>query len=202
MLHALSASFRAGRHVSTDDDPAVVGPLRGSVLAALPPSLSPPLRAEARRLIDGIGSPTFYDVVATIDPKDASGWREMGRVQRTFRAAEPRFDARTRAYSESMRLTLHAAVILHLVDPTLQLDASGRRRPLFESFLELHVTAFRENGGWFGHMEIPWSGAASVVGHTRLSVLAHGRDLVDGIDLRDPAAIRAAAWVAQARAGA
>jgi|GEM_PF-2458084 len=202
MLQGLSASFRAARRVSDDDDPVVVGAVRQAVLGALPPTLAPAVRAEARRLIDGIGSPSFYDVVATIDPKDASDWREMGRVQRTFRAAEPRFDARTRAYSESMRLTLHAAVILHLVDPTLQLDASGRRRSLFESFLELHVTAFRENGGWFGHMDIPWTGAASVVGHTRLSVARHTRDLVDGIDLRDPAAIRAAAWVAQARAGA
>lgn len=201
MLQGLTASFRAARRVSDDDDPVVLAALRPSVLAALPTTLSPAVRAEARRLIDAMGSPSYYDVVATIDPKDASDWREMGRVQRAFRAAEPRFDARTRAYSESMRLTLHAALIIHLVEPTLQLDASGRRRSLLESFVELHVTAYRENGGWFGHMDIPWSGAASV-GHTRLSVARHTRDLVDGIDQRDPAAIRAAAWVAQARSGA
>jgi hypothetical protein len=46
------------------------------------------------------------------------------------------------------------------------------------------------------------SGAARVVGHTRPSVLGHGCDLVDGIDPRDPAAIRAAAGVAQTRASA
>jgi hypothetical protein len=168
-------------------EPDVADHLANAVEAWLPPDAP----ASAHKLLDLIGSPDFYDVVAQLDPKSASDWREMGRVQRSFRAAEPKFDEKTRAYSESMRLTLHAALIEHLCQPNA--------KSLFETFLELHPTAFYENGAWLDNMQIGWKGALDVVGATRPEMVFHTGDLVEGGFEKDQDAVRAAAWVRDAR---
>jgi hypothetical protein len=149
-------------------------------------------------LIALVGSPRFYDEVARVDPSRAADWITMGRVQRQFHDAEPGFDGKTRAYSESMRVTLHAALIQHLADPSLR----GKDRDLFEMFLELHVTAFHENGAWLDNMQIPWPGALEVVRSTPLEMAYHGKNLLDGSFVRDAATIRAAEWVRQGRRAA
>ena len=188
----------SGRSSGGDDE--VLRRLQGTIkqeLAQANQVLPAPRRRETERLIGLVGNPSFYDVVATMDPRDAAKWREMARTQRGFAAAETTFDPKTRAYSESMRLTLHGALIQHVADPGLR-----GARTLFEAFLELHVTAFSANGGWFDNFQIPVSGAIAVVGATRVSVLGQLDDLYDGVERRDPAAVRAAVWVNQARAAA
>lgn len=153
-----------------------------------PPSASP----SVSRLLAHVGDARFYDVVATLEPSHANDWREMGKVQRAFHDAEPRFDAKTRAYSESMRLTLHAALIQHVADPSDRLE-------LFEMFLELHVTAFHENGGWIDNMHIGLMGALDVVKATPMEMIYHADELAEGAFVTDAATVRAAQWVREAR---
>jgi hypothetical protein len=144
------------------------------------------------------GQPDFYDVLAQLNAARAADWSEMARVQRTFHEAEPSFDRATRAYSESMRLTLHVATLLHVRD----IADIANDRHFFERFLELHVTAFFENGAWLGNMHIAWCGALDVVGATRLTMIAHAPELIDGAFTRDAHAVTAAQWVREARRGA
>ena len=180
------------------------------VFAQIPPALQPRVAAHVQhslrrtlgvdavagveRMLALVGNGRFYDAVAQLDPRHAEDWREMGRVQRTFAAAEPGFDERTRAYSESMRLTLHAALIEHLADPGLR-----GKDDLFEAFIELHVTAFDENGAWIDNLQIGFLGALDVLGATRVSILEYTVDLTQGAFQRDAVAVRAAERVRQAR---
>lgn len=145
-------------------------------------------------MIEVIGAPYFYDQLATIDPTSKEDWSEMGRVQRCFAAAETDFDPRTRAYSESMRLTLHAAVIEHMVDPS-----QNNGDDLFEAFLELHVTAFNENGAWIDNLHIGWLGALEVLAATPFEMACNAVDLLQGAFQRDDATVRAAEMVRRAR---
>lgn len=151
-------------------------------------------RPEVARLLERFGAKDFYDLVATIELEDADDWHEMGRVQRQFAAAEHFFDVETRAYTEAMRLTLHATVILHLADPTQRRVSS-----LFEQFIELHVSAFRDHGGWFDNLQIPRSGAFAVVEATRPSMIVHLPDLIEGAFYPDALTLLAARWVREAR---
>jgi hypothetical protein len=143
-----------------------------------------------RRLLPLVDDPHFYDVLATLDRAHASDWREMAKVQRAFHKAEPSFDKTTRRYSEHMRLTLHAAVLLHIADPSLRGD-----RSLYEAFLELHPTAFHENGAWFDRMDIPLTGALHVVEATPMSMWKRAGSLLAGAFVTDHATVRAAAIV-------
>lgn len=177
--------------VAQQANTAVVADLRDIIRRQLGlPAPTPRLAG----MLAALGTPGFYDLLAAIDVEAAGDWLEMGRVQRQFAAAERGFDAATRAYSESMRLTLHAAVIAYLADPSLRGDAS-----LFERFLELHVSAFRENGGWLDNLQIPRGGAFAVLDATRPTMALYAVDLLQGALASDPVAVRAARWVRDAR---
>ena len=179
--------------VPADKQAFVIDHARASCARALAPA--PPA---CEQLLRALGQPDFYDSVAKHNVARAADWQEMARVQRQFQEAEVAFDPRTRAYSESMRLTLHAATLLHMRD-VIDLPAD---RHLFEAFLELHVTAFHENGAWFGNMHIAWCGALDVVRATRLSMLAHAPDLHDGRFATDSHTVRAAEMIRAARRSA
>jgi hypothetical protein len=178
--------------------PAALQPLVASLAHDACVAALQPLPPACQALHPRFGAPDFYDALAQLNVVRASDWIEMARVQRQFHAAEVNFDVRTRAYSESMRLTLHGAVLWHLRAVTNPLAD----RHFFEQFLELHVTAFHENGAWLGNMHIAWCGALDVVGATRLSMLAHAKDLHDGQFTHDRGAVCAAEWVRQARRSA
>jgi hypothetical protein len=152
-------------------------------------------KAQVQALLAHVGQPDFYDVMAKLDPESAPQWTAMAGVQRQFAAAEPGYDLKTRAYSESMRLTLHAAVIQHFADPSLRGGQS-----LYERFLELHPTAFHQNGGWFDNLQLPLDGALKVIQATPLEMAEHGLSLLRGAAVDDKPTERAAELVRQARA--
>jgi hypothetical protein len=132
--------------------------LRGRVTAAVQAMhVNPAEQLRLAPLIAAIGRTDFYLVAAKLDPTNADGWVRMSRAQNSFAHDERHESARTRAYSEAMRLTLHASLILHLADP-----ASTKGRDLLDYFIALHNTAFRVNGGWFTNMKISIHGAATI----------------------------------------
>jgi hypothetical protein len=152
----------------------------------------PGRKAFVSELLRHVGRPDFYEVLAVHDPARAAQWKAMARVQRDFAKAEPGYDAKTRAYSESMRLTLHATVVQHVA-------LEGVTPRLYERFLELHPTAFNENGGWFGNLHIPVTGALAIVKATPGQMWLNAGELVEGAHLRDALTVRAAELVRQAR---
>jgi hypothetical protein len=154
-------------------------------------------RAQVDALLVAVGSSRFYEVVAKVDPHHARAWNSMARVQQRFAAAEPKYDAPTRAYSESMRLTLQAALIEHFVDPA-PLDG----KHLYRRFLELHPTAFHQNGGWVDNLQIPVKGALEVLRATPLRMALETPKLLHGAHTEDAPTVRAAEWVRQARRAA
>ena len=94
-----------------------------------------------------------------------------------------------------MRVTLHAAVLLHLADPALRAE-----RSLFDAYLLLHVTAFHANGAWPGNMQIPWSGAFDVVRALPQEMRGRILQLLPGVLEDDRAAVEAARMVQAERA--
>jgi hypothetical protein len=148
-------------------------------------------------LIAHVGAPDFYDVLAKHDPKFAAQWHEMAKVQRQFAAAEPKYDAKTRAYSESMRLTLHAAVLQHFAVPE-----SNHGLSLYDRFIALHPTAFHQNGAWVDNLQIPLAGALAVAEATPGEMWLNAAGLFEGSFITDAPTIQAAQWVREARRAA
>lgn len=153
--------------------------------------------AAVKELVAHVGSPDFYDTLARLDPKSAKQWTEMATVQRTFAAVEPKYDAKTRAYSESMRLTLHASVIQHFAAPD-----TNQGMKLYDRFIALHPTAFHQNGGWVDNLQIPLSGAMQVAEATPAEMWLHSGGLFQGSFITDAPTIAAAQMVRNARRGA
>jgi len=121
-------------------------------------------RAQLEPLKKAVGTPDFYKQAAKLDPAHADDWNKMADVQKQFAAAEPGYDAKTRAYSESMRLTLQAGAVMQFAsDPNHTTDK-------FSNFIAGHVTAFRENGGWLTNNKIGAGNSASVLWHTPSSM--------------------------------
>lgn len=189
-----SAPHAEFRQVPPAKQAAVALAVSESVTHELSPT-GRPLSPALAELVAHIGSADFYDVLARLDSSSSKQWKAMGKVQRQFAAAEPGFDPKTRAYSESMRLTLHAAVIQHFANAALRGSMT-----LYERFLELHPTAFYQNGGWFGNLQIPLEGAWHIIEATPLEMSLHSLSLLRGAVVDDAATRRAADWVRKARA--
>ncbi|RKH57499.1 hypothetical protein [Corallococcus aberystwythensis] len=131
--------------------------------------LRPEDQARLRPLVDAVGTSGFYERVAELDTGNAGAWRQMAGVQQSFAAGEANESPTTRAYSESMRLTLHATAVLQFA------GATGRVLPRNEhtQFIRNHATAFHENGGSFTNLPIGVSGAFKVLRNTPLSMAQH-----------------------------
>lgn len=168
-----------------------------TALTALLEGVPKQRQAAVKELVAHVGSPDSYDTLAKLDPKSARQWTEMATVQRKFAAVEPRYDAKTRAYSESMRLTLHASVIQHFAAPE-----TNRGMTLHERFIALHPTAFHQNGGWVDNLQIPLSGALQVAEATPAEMWLHSGALLRGSFITDAPTIAAAQVVRDARRGA
>lgn len=181
------------REIPPKRQAAVTTELRRSISAGLEGKVLPGRAQAVNELLAHVGDGDFYDVLARHDPTFAAKWAEMGQVQRAFAAAEPTFDAKTRAYSESMRATLHAAVLQHVAS-----DPPGGKS-LYERFIELHPTAFHQNGGWVDNLQIPPSGALAVLKATPKAMWKNWVDLAEGALRTDTATVTAAEWVRSAR---
>ncbi|NBD13204.1 hypothetical protein [Corallococcus silvisoli] len=160
--------------------------------------LRPEDQQRLRPLVDAVGTPGFYERVAELDTGNAGAWRQMAGVQQSFAAGEANESPTTRAYSESMRLTLHATAVLQFA------GATGRVLPRDEypQFIRNHATAFHENGGSFTNLPIGVSGAMEVLRNTPLAMAPHLPSLLGAaIDpLGDRDTRTAAEMVRQARA--
>lgn len=154
-------------------------------------------QAAVKELVAHVGQPDFYTTLAKCDPSHAAQWTQMAQVQKQFGAAEAKYDPKTRAYSESMRLTLHAAVIQHFADP-----ASNQGMSLYDRFIALHPTAFHQNGGWVDNLQIPVEGAMAVAQATPLEMFLHAGGLVEGSFISDAPTVAAAQMVRDARRSA
>lgn len=126
--------------------------------------------ANVRELRQHIGRPDFYNVMARMDRPSAARWNEMAQVQARFQAGEPRYNQRTRTYSESMRESLHRAAI--------GLYQQSRPGQVYDAFIAIHPAVFNANGAF----QLSKYEQAAVLGNTdarmgRLSILG---GLVDG----------------------
>lgn len=117
------------------------------------------------------GKPDFYDQLAKYDPAHADWWKQMSGVQNQFAAAEPGYDAATRAYSESMRETLHQSTINLFNDPAAlqQVNANGSSG-LYDWYIGMHRTAFDQNGAWNGDFlgrgtQVMWNTPGAMYGN-------------------------------------
>ncbi|MFO0596561.1 MAG: hypothetical protein U0228_14690 [Myxococcaceae bacterium] len=171
--------------------------VQASLSAQLEGKVPADRRAGVDQLIAHVGKPDFYDVLATLDPKHGKDWTEMANVQRQFAAVEPKYDSKTRAYSESMRLTLHASVIQHFAFPE-----TNKGMSLYDRFIALHPTAFHQNGGWVDNLQIPVSGAAAVAEATPKEMWFHAAGLLGGAFITDAPTVAAAQMVRDARSSA
>jgi hypothetical protein len=162
--------------------------------AQLAGTVDPERQAAVKDLLAHVGQPDFYETVAKYDPSSAAKWKSMAQVQRQFAKAEPGYDPKTRAYSESMRLTLHASVVQHFADPK-----TNQGMPLFERFIKLHPTAFHQNGGWVDNLQIPLAGALQVAQATPAEMWLNTEGLAEGSFITDAPTIRAAELVRAAR---
>lgn len=131
--------------------------------------LRPEDQARLRPLVEAVGTPRFYERVAELDTGNAAAWRQMAGVQRGFAEGEATESPTTRAYSESMRLTLHATAVLQFA------GATGRILPRDEytQFIRNHATAFHENGGSLTNLPIGVRGAIEVLRNTPLAMAQH-----------------------------
>jgi hypothetical protein len=152
---------------------------------------SPHVARELAPLVRDVGTPDFYRTMARFDRSNGPAWAEMAQVQRAFADAEPGYEPRTRAYSESMRLTLHGTAVLH------RATSSGHQ---YETFIRNHVTAFRENGGFFGNLRIGVKGSAEVLRNTPLEMSREALTFAGAAFDEDPYTQVAAELVRQARA--
>jgi hypothetical protein len=181
--------------VPADRQAEWIDALRAEVAAGVDVHRLPAARRKVvETLLGELGTPGFYDRVALLEPGRSSGWTSTARVQRRLAAAESTFDAATRAFCESVRLTLHAALVDCVANPR-----SREGQSLYARFIELHPTAFRQNGGWIGNLRIPLEGVLQLLGSAPLRLLLEAPRLLLGSTFVDPAAIRGAVWVRRAR---
>ena len=188
---APSAEFKT---VPVGQQAKVTQGLQRALEAQLLGKVAPERQAAVKDLLAHVGQPDFYETVAKYDPASAEKWKGMAKVQRQFAKAEPGYDVKTRAYSESMRLTLHASVVQHFADPK-----TNEGMPLFERFIKLHPTAFHQNGGWVDNLQIPLSGALKVAEATPAQMWLNTEGLAEGSFITDAPTIRAAEMVRTAR---
>jgi|GEM_PF-1022639 len=143
-----------------------------------------------------VGDDMFYSIVAELDPPNAVGWLEMVAVQADFAEGEPSYDAETRAYSESMRLTLHWSLVFIFESGEIN-RARSSPGGLFGYFVRLHPTAFKANGA----CELNPVGMAGVMFNTRSSMMSAQNIawISQGLASRYEVAIRAARHVREAR---
>ena len=165
-----------------------------ALAAQLAGQVPPQRQAAVKDLLSHVGQPDFYETVAKYDPASAAKWNGMAKVQRQFAKAEPGYDPKTRAYSESMRLTLHASVVQHLANPE-----TNQGLPLFDRFIQLHPTAFHQNGGWVDNLQIPLSGALAVAEATPKEMWLNSGGLAQGSFVTDAPTVKAAQLVRTAR---
>ncbi|MDP3499129.1 MAG: hypothetical protein Q8S33_02300 [Myxococcales bacterium] len=151
---------------------------------------SPHVRRELAPLVRDVGTPHFYKSMARFDRDNRAQWVEMAKVQKGFADAEPGYNSKTRAYSESMRLTLHSTAVLH------RATSSGEQ---YSGFIQNHVTAFRENGGWFSNLKLDGRGAAGVMRNTPAQMARELPQLARGLGEEDPHTQAAAEMVRRAR---
>ncbi len=159
--------------------------------------VSPRRRDAVRELIAFVGQPDFYDRLAAFDKTHRAKWKEMTEIQREFAIEEPKYDPKTRAYSESMRLTLQASAVLHFAQPE-----TNKGSPLYERFLALHPTAFHQNGGWVDNLQIPVTGAIAVLEATPMAMWKNMVKLLKGAHLTDAPTVDSAQMVREARRSA
>ncbi|MFO0607655.1 MAG: DUF4150 domain-containing protein [Polyangiales bacterium] len=106
-------------------------------------------KATLEKLKADYGKPDFYKHMAELDPANADKWNQMAEIQERFRAGESGYDAATKAYSESMRETLHQSTINMLEDPAGLRSTMGQSQTgLYDWYIRMHGTAFNENGAW------------------------------------------------------
>ena len=119
--------------------------------------LTPAKRAALVNLINHVDTYGFYGLVGALDLPHRSQWIEMITTQETFRQAEAKYTNEIdRIYSVRMRTTLHTALVLTLLDGPPPVN-------LMTSFIQLHKTAFKDNGGWFTNFKITLPGALNVM---------------------------------------
>ncbi len=150
-----------------------------------------------RELIAFIGQPDFYDRLGAFDKTHRAKWNEMTEIQREFAVEEPKYDPKTRAYSESMRLTLQASAVLHFAQP-----GTNKGSSLYARFLALHPTAFHQNGGWVDNLQIPVTGAIAVLEATPMAMWKNTLKLLKGAHIADAPTVDAAQMVREARRAA
>lgn len=97
------------------------------------------------RLRRTVGRKDFYYILADWEPRNAAKWNRMVQVQAEFLAAEAEYSGATRAYSESMRLTLHSAVVTIFSRPN-KLKRLMVNDKFYRWFISMHATAFKANG--------------------------------------------------------
>jgi hypothetical protein len=94
-----------------------------------------------------VGNASFYTVVGELDiAAHQVKWIEMVGVQRSFQASESGYDEAARTYSESMRETLHWALVYTFENAQRLRTAQASDGGLYGTFVRLHPTAFKANG--------------------------------------------------------
>lgn len=149
------------------------------------------------KLKEHYGKPDFYDQLAEYDPQHADWWKQMSGVQQQYHSAEAGYDAATRAYSESMRETLHQSTINLFEDPAAlsQVNANGSSG-LYDWYIGMHRTAFDQNGAW--NADFIGRGT-SIVRQTPWAMYSNAPRLLNG-DANEPHAKEAAEQVRKRRA--
>lgn len=155
-------------------------------------------KATLEKLKEKYGQKDFYNQLAEYDPANADKWNEMARIQQGFADAEPGYDAATRAYSESMRETLHQSTINMFEDPAaLNGVTSNGSDGLYDWYIRMHGTAFRENGAWNSDFLTRGMG---VMTNTDPAMIWNANRLRKGMGEEDEKAKRAAEQVRARRA--
>lgn len=101
---------------------------------------------DVNTLRGAVGNPMFYSIVAELDPANAGAWLQMVTVQETFHDGEGYYLGPGRAYSESMRHTLHWSIVFTFEDAALLARAQASDGGLMGYFVRLHPAAFKANG--------------------------------------------------------
>ena len=154
------------------------------------------------KLKESSGKSDFYNKMAEFDPKNADKWNEMAGVQERFRAGEAGYDDATRAYSESMRETLHQSTINMFEDGNGLRDVtSSSNTGLYDWYIRMHGTSFSENGAWNSDFLLR---GGSVLKNTDPRMIKNAPGLGKGMwdnykDNKDPYAKRAAEQVRERR---
>lgn len=128
-----------------------------------------------------MGTAGFYHLVGQLDPDNADAWNHMIHVQNNFAQGEADYEVDARTYSESMRHTLHWAMVFTFEDPELLAEAKEYRGGLMGYFIRLHPTAFRANGVG----ELSWGDSFAVLGNTKGSMGWNLPSLIQGAYLDD-----------------